>query len=240
MGPFPKSKAQIRQIAQSVLLSKIAPIVVASMGRSGSTLVHDAICRGLAEARFGHSGRLATGLVAGYAWDLSAAPLRNGVAYKTHALAEELDGRSDVKVVFLFGSAVDSAVSVINARKVKGDAWIASHFDHLRGEGGLAELAERDVLRFSDQLDGWTSLTSTPAIAMKYDSLWHNQDSLSDFLGFPIALPPRRERSAKQVDSKILKRLQQTYALLESRIAAMPDVIRSGPEEKAQAGMKNQ
>lgn len=238
MGPFQKAKSQIRWTAQCVLPSKIPPIVVASMGRSGSTLVHDAICRGLAKVRFGCSGRLTTRLVAGYAWDLGSAPLRNGVAYKTHALAEELHGRPDAKVVFLFGSVVDSAVSVINARKVKGDAWIASHFNHLRGEGGIEELAERDVLRFSDQFDGWTNLTSNPAIAMKYDSLWHNQDSLSDFLGFSVALPPRRERSAKQVDSKVLERLHQTYAPLEARIAAMPDVIRSVPEGKAQSFIK--
>lgn len=204
------------------------------MGRSGSTLIHDAICQGLAKVRFGCSGSLATRLVKNFAWDLGSTSLRNGVAYKTHALAEELNSRPDAKVVFLFGSAVDSALSVINARKVKGEAWIESHFNHMRAEGRIEELAERDVLRFSDQLDGWTNLTLNSSIAMKYESLWHNQDSLSDFLGFPVALPLRRERSAKQVDSKVLERLRQTYAPLEAQIAAMPDVIYSGPEGKAQ------
>lgn len=234
MNSFQKPKSQIRWATQCILPSNLPPIIVASMGRSGSTLVHDAICQGLAKVRFGCGGRLATRLVANYAWDLGSTSLHNGVAYKTHALAEELNGRSYAKIVFLFGSAVDSAVSVINVGKVKGDAWIESHSNHLRGEGGIEELAERDVLRFSDQLDGWTNLTLNSSIAMKYESLWHNQDSLSDFLGFPVALPLRRERSAKQVDSKVLERLHQTYAPLEARIAAMPDVICSGPKGKVQ------
>jgi hypothetical protein len=221
-------KQSIREIAQLSLPSRFAPVVVASMGRSGSTLIHDAICQGLAAARFRSTSRLAARLVAGYAWDLGATQFRPGVVYKTHALAEELRGRPDVKVVFLFGSAVDAAVSVLNARKNYGDDWIAAHFQNLRAQGDLNTLADRDVLRFADQLDGWTSHASNPVIALKYDALWDNQDRLSAFLGYDVTLPERRARSEKVVDAEVIDRLNETYATLEARIEAMPGVIISG------------
>lgn len=222
--PIHFGKETMRGAVQRVVPSRFAPIVVASMGRSGSTLVHDAICRGLGAARFGSSAHVATRLTAGYAWDLHTARLRPGVAYKTHALAEDMPAQPRVKVVFVFGSPVDAAVSVLHARARFGDDWIAAHFGHLRANGGLTELPDRDVLRFADQLDGWTALRDHPVMALKYESLWAHEAALSEFLGFSVTLPPRRARRPKATPPDVLERLKATYGALDARIEAMPGV----------------
>jgi hypothetical protein len=221
-------KNSLRVVVQRALPTHYTPVVVASMGRSGSTLIHNAISEGLARVRFGHSSRLTNRLVADYAWDINATHFRPGVVYKTHALAEELPSWPEVKVVFLFGSAVDAAVSVLNTHKIKGDAWITSHFQHLRAEGEIDDLIDRDVLRFADQLEGWTSLSTHPVIALKYDELWENEAALSEFLGYQVTLPERKARSKKTIDPTLIERLRHTHDALEKRIAAMPGVVYAG------------
>jgi len=224
MKMISQTKAAVRDVIQRVVPSRIPPIIVASMGRSGSTLVHNSICQGLGKARFGLSNTLTSRLVAGYAWDLSEARLKPGVAYKTHALAHEMPVLPDAKVVFLFGSAVDAAVSVLSTEALYGTDWVQEHFGHLRAQGKFADLTSRDVLRFTDQLDGWFGLSGNPIIALHYDALWDNQDRLSDFLGFEVTLPIRRQRRSKSIAPAVLDELNVTYADLETRIAALPGV----------------
>ncbi|OOY06992.1 MULTISPECIES: hypothetical protein [unclassified Thioclava] len=147
-----------------------------------------------------------------------------GIVYKTHGLAEELPDHSGAKVVFLFGSATDAALSVLSCETRYGPDWIVEHFRHLRASGTIDELAQRDVLRFSDQLDGWIGKTSTPRIILRYGGLWDYQDALSDFTGVRVALPPKRARKgAGAADAETRGRFVQTYAALDARIAALPD-----------------
>lgn len=194
------------------------------MGRSGSTLVYEAICDGMRAARFGGDSKFGAGVVADHAWDLARKRLRNGVVYKTHALAEEMRAGHGEKIVFLFGLASDAAGSVISCRQRYGREWVDEHFLHMRANGTFEELSERDVLRFAEQLEGWLGLEGVDLLAIRYEALWEKVDELSNFLGFRIVLPPRKDRqSTSATDPSLSEKLGNTYRDLDNAILKLPD-----------------
>lgn len=216
-------KRSTKRGLQKIIPSQHEPIIIASMGRSGSTLVYDAVRHAMAIARFGPFASQGLRVVSDPAWDLGSQKYNSGVVYKTHGFAHELPGDCGAKVIFLFGSASDAALSVLACQSKYGDEWIKKHFIHLRANGSFDALAERDVLRFEDQLDSWTSPHGTSRLLLHYDALWECSGTLSEFCGFPVKLPPRRERSGATVaDSDTKNRFTATYAKLDSRIADMP------------------
>lgn len=219
-----QAKTRVKRLIQRVLPTDLPPVIVASMGRSGSTLICDALRDAFARKRFpGIMNSQGSRVVSDPAWDLDVMHFRPGVVYKTHGLSEELPDGSGARVVFLFGSATDAALSVLACRDRFGEDWIKLHFEHLRASGTFDELGDRDVLRFGDQLDGWLGKSGTPRIAMHYDALWDHQRTLSEFVGAEIQLPKRRARSgSKAADAATRARFADTYAELDAKIASMP------------------
>ncbi|MEM7634648.1 MAG: hypothetical protein AAF299_08810 [Pseudomonadota bacterium] len=210
----------------SILLKLEAPIIVSSMGRSGSTLCTNAIADAVAKRSFGVKGRWARKITRAEAWDLTEDRLAANKVYKTHALASELPSSFSGRVVFVFGLASDAALSVVSCKHRYGDAWIREHFRHLRAIGSFEELGERDVLRFEEQVDGWSTLTGHDILALRFDSLWDNVGTLSEFLGFDIVLPEKRARTVdKAIDQATIAEFRATYDALDRKIMAMPGCI---------------
>lgn len=204
----------------------LPPVIVASMGRSGSTVCYNAIAQGMARERFGYLSSLKKNATRSLAWDVANYPFKPGTVYKTHALAHELPASFTGKVVFTFGQASDAALSVVACRQKYGDEWVAEHFEHLCANGDFSELGERDVLRFEEQIDGWINLQGHDIMAIRYDALWDHPDELAAFLGFPVRLPPKRARqSLDLVDEAIVAGFRKTYARLDAKIAALPNRI---------------
>lgn len=207
---------------QQASLTRLPPVIVASMGRSGSTLIFKAIRDAYSDARFGPDSKFGRRMVSDEAWDLDRVRYRRGVVYKTHGFAHELPPNAGAKVIFLVGSASDAALSVLACRDSKGPQWIADHLLHLRAQGSFDELATRDVLRFGEQLDSWTGPHDAERLILHYDALWDCVDVLSEFVGVSVKLPPRRARSgAVAADAKTTAIFRATYAELDARIEAM-------------------
>lgn len=196
------------------------------MGRAGSTLVHDALCSALAAVRFPYAQRMGRQIVRGYAWSLGDTQLRNGVVYKTHALARELPSDSKARVIFLYGKASDTVVSVLSCKERYGAGWIDAHFEHMRARGPLEELTTKDVLRLEEQLDGWLSARGHPVLGLRYETLWDNVGILSAFVGFPVTLPPKMPRaSTHTIEEAAQSVVVRSYAALDERIDALPDYV---------------
>ncbi len=77
-----------KKALQRCIPTRYDSIVVASMGRSGSTLVYDALCEGSAAARFGPLKDFGRKIVRDVAWGLSGHSFAPGVVYRTHALEQ--------------------------------------------------------------------------------------------------------------------------------------------------------
>jgi hypothetical protein len=217
----------IKNALQQSIPTQYDPIIVASMGRSGSTLVYEALCKGLARARFDALQGFGLKIVGDVDWNLSG-PMTPGVVYKTHALSHELPRGCKARVVFVFSSASDAALSVFACYDRYGADWIAEHFDHMRADGGFEQLGERDVLCMERQIDGWFALDHANVLCLRYERLWENAEALSDFVGFPVVLPERKPRFSRQcVDEVTAKKFSATYRQLDEKIAALPDCRRA-------------
>lgn len=197
------------------------------MGRSGSTLIYDAVAKGLARKKYGRFASSLERTVKATAWNLDQSCLIGGVVYKTHDFPYNLNSNIPVKAVFLFGSASEAAISVYSCRDRYGSEWVKTHLEHLRAVGQFDEILERDVLRFKEQIETWTNESRFDVLALRYESLWNYEQLLSDFLGFQVHLPPRRSRSNQYFDFDLVKQARRVYANLDRYIETLPDAFRS-------------
>lgn len=199
-------------------------VVVASYGRSGSTLLHRAI--GSAMCRRAPLRRREE--VFDLSWTLADRPPRRGTVCKTHDFPGALAGRSDLRSIFVFGSPIDAVRSVVTQMDREGPEWIEEHLDHLKAKGGFAELLEKDVLGLEDQLDAWSNFTASPVLCVRYEALWRELPRMQEFVALRFTLPERRERQTSRLSDTQERALEVVYGALEARIAALPDVFRGG------------
>lgn len=197
------------------------------MGRSGSTVIFDALVEGVTLQRFGKAGcgLNFTRLVRSWAFDLEQTPLIGGVVYKTHDFPVPELATSKPKIVYVFGSASQAAVSVHSCLDRYGREWVDLHMNHLRAKGRFEDMWTADILRFEDQINAWTQVAGLDVLAIRYETMWDHERTVSDFLGFRVVLPPRRKRLTASADPEIIYKAQSLYRALDERIAALPDVF---------------
>ncbi|MBT8474502.1 MAG: hypothetical protein HKO95_06020 [Rhodobacteraceae bacterium] len=210
-----------KRLRQFLTPSKRPGIIVASIGRSGSTLLYRSVAEAMSMARFSRI----RGRVFDEAWDLADSTLLRGTVYKTHDHPAALAGRQDLRSLFVFGQPSDIARSVVNQRATHGDAWVAEHLAHMHADGPYEALFERDVLRLESQLDAWSTFTASPVLCVRYEALWDALDEIRAFTGLPVELPERRERESKLLGDEEEAALRSVYGALDARVAAMPDVF---------------
>lgn len=213
--------------ARRRIAGKWRPYVVASMGRAGSTLVFEALVKGLAMQRFGPLGNRygVRRIVQSWAFDLGKTNLIGGVVYKTHDFPSTTLAAADPKIVYVFGMASTAAVSVFSCLERYGPSWTDRHLAHLRANGPLEQIWTSDILRIEDQIEAWTNLQNMDVMAVRYESLWDHEKTISDFVEFSISLPARRERLTANAASDMVKRAADLYGPIDDRIAALPDVF---------------
>lgn len=198
-------------------------LVVASFGRAGSTLIYDALVDAMARRRFGMAHGVLHKAVEDRAFGLGYSPLRPGVIYKTHAHPTPLIGRRRVRAVFLFGSAVDAALSVHAQKDLRGEDWVKMHFEHLHRPYRYDDLLKADVLGIRDQCIAWMGFEDVPVLCMRYEGLWDNARQLSEFCGLEVKLPTRRARTPKVISPDAMAAARNVYGPLDEDMAKLPD-----------------
>lgn len=215
-----------RRALQRTLGLGLRPVLVASMSRSGSTLLHKSVVTAWAERRFGrHAGRMRP-FIDEAAWRLDETPLVGGVVYKTHDLPDGLPRETRPRVLFTYRRASDVAISIVGCSERFGPKWFKKMRSNLRGHGELGELLEADTFGLGLQVDEWSKAEGVDVLGLRYESLWSRAAEIEAFLGFPVTLPPRRS-SPKHAppDPALTEKLRATYAELDRRIEAMPDMF---------------
>ncbi len=200
-------------------------IIQASYGRSGSTMVYEALAAAMAEVRFGRFWRH----VRDESWTLGEKPLRPGTVYKTHDYPAALAGRDDLRTVFVFGAATEAALSVIAQEKQEGRDWVDLHLRNLKAPGSYDEILNWDSLGIAAQLEAWTTFDQSPVLCLRYEGLWDNIEILRDFTGLPVVLPERRPRTEKSIPPDIAAAVERVYGSIDARLAKLPDAFEAGP-----------
>lgn len=204
------------------------PVLVASVGRVGSKIVWEAVSRGLSQSVFSLKNPFGRHIVRGSAWDLSRGPLLGGLVYKTHDLPYLLSPRAGARVVFLFGRPSDVVLSVAQCNDRFGASWVADHLSHMRANGQYEEMFTRDVLRLSEHVDAWRTTANASVLGMRYEAVWKNVGLLSDFVRFPVVLPPFRPRRRPNLPPELITVVRSSYADLDRKFAELPDYFHSG------------
>ena len=217
-----RTKAIAEGVFRSVFFPGIQPVVIASTGRAGSTLLFDAVASSAAADRFAFLPKALRGFLQRIASDtlvrISDIESHNAPFLKTHDLFRP-EFADSAKYIFVFGEPLEAAKSVAQMGEKHGSAWIEEHIYHLAGQGTPYEVLDKDVLNYEAQLKSWGNAEGV--FVVHYDDLWGKREDLSQFLGFDLALPARRERTQKQLPSSInealFDRLEQFEADLRAK-----------------------
>jgi hypothetical protein len=208
------------------------PILVNSFGRSGSTLLYAAIVDSAVPDATGPIKAVSVRAVGSEAWDLTKADLAHGMCFKTHDYPAGANPHEAI-VLYTFGDPVTAAASALRmGRERQDEDWYRLHCRHLRvPEHDPDALLDRDGLGFRDHLRSWLAQQDYTVAMIRYETMWDHVQDISDFVGFPVSLPARRERQgAIGLDADELARLRATHRELRASVEALPDffIVRPG------------
>lgn len=199
MNPLRRRLRRLKIQAAATLLFRGQKIVVASTGRSGSTILHEAIRNGMVRAccpriRNPFLLRKLNKLAGGFTPRIANVHSDPTPVQKTH---DQFDPRYayDAKYVFVYGDPLESALSVKRMYESAGQGWFENHIRNLNSEGHIEELFTRDILNYERQLNSWQQGDVGRVLLLRYEQLWDRVDSISAFVGFPVMLPMHRERN---------------------------------------------
>jgi len=215
------AKKMAEKMCRSILFSGMQPVVIASSGRAGSTLLFDAVASSATASRFAFLPKVLRGYVQRIASEtlarMSDIESCNAPFLKTHDLFRP-DYANSAKFIFIFGEALEAAKSVAQMGEKYGSVWIEEHIYHLVGQGAPHEVFDKDVLNYEAQLKSWGKAEGVYVV--HYDDLWDKREDLSRFLGTDLALPARRERTQKQLPNSINEALFERLEQLEHDLRA--------------------
>lgn len=196
-------------------------IVVASLGRSGSTILTHACAKSLLSGYpFPLRARLSRHLVR-VAWSIDEVAFKPGFVYKTHDYPPKKAVPDFVRIVYTFADPIIIVASLLGQHQDLGDAWIAEHAAHMKvGSVELEDVYSRDVFELERHFDQWMAVSDFPLFAIHYDKIWEARDKMAEFLSVPLTLPSYRKRrsSLDQIPKKQKNELLSTYDRLREKI----------------------
>ena len=200
-----------------ILFRNAERVVVASTGRNGSTMLHNALAEGFVRHSFGRLadtliGRELARLSKRFVDRLVDVPKFPEPIQKTHDLYDDAAPAS-AKYIFVYGDPLEAAQSVESMVAVRGEIWLERHLYHLRSSGLLSELYRRDILNYEKQLGCWMGQERYNVLPVHYEDLWRRTDEIAEFVGFPLSLPARSMRTPKPepklIDEALFERLRE-------------------------------
>lgn len=178
-------------------------IVVASLGRSGSTVLYRALVRKMRQGTYRDT--------------LDMKEYESGTVYKTHDLAPSKLPKN-VGVIFTYTHPHDIVRSVLNREQDKGTRWVRKHFEHLKADfSNYKRILEFDALNLEQNFESWYKSHDYPVMCIKYEAMWDNIKAIRKFTGLNVELPafkPRKDLSHYQFEGdaydELIKKIQAT------------------------------
>ena len=185
-------------------------VVVASVGRSGSTLLTDAIVSVLKDQNTIFD-RIHPGWRLRYHMEDFRIPHIPGTAVKTHSLPIVCNPKN--LHIFIFTSYSAIVASLDRQLKSAGHDWVHKHLGHLHSiDYNYESITDHDIIGYEKQLADWHS-AQVPLICVKSHALWKKQPDIEEFLGLQLAFPePREIKPLKRDLSENMRRLDDIYA----------------------------
>jgi len=189
------------------------PIIIASMGRAGSTLMMDTISKKIKYNGFVlfENKKIKQ--------NLDFKDHKNIVegVYKTHDLSNNID--ENFKCIYLFSNPMNS---VISAHKYTN---LEVHYKNLSGDWSLRnEWHLYDSLKLEQNFDSYYKKQNFDLITVRYETLYNNIDIIENFLGLKLTFPSKIERRTNWKNHKFSEELLKTYGNLWRKIKNADDI----------------
>lgn len=157
-----------------------------------------------------------------------------GYVYKTHDYPPPYLPKN-VKVIFIFANPIDIVLSAKTLDKIPVKGLNNDNFTHLdlhirNLRGNFEEknlLFQKDVLKLSDNFNAWHKKHSFPLMTLRYETMWNYIDLVRWFTGFKnFNLPPHKKRRdlTLDYDQEILSKIKKVYKNLTEQIESSSDV----------------
>ena len=187
------------------------PIVIAGLGRCGTTLVSKAI-----------SGSVKNNFR--YIVDLEDTPIAEPEIIKTHSYPPITPLPSNSRVVFMFGEITNIILSTCNQINL----WGEYHYLHTRTSTPFRrneDLYESDQLKLEQLFDSWYRPQHFALLTLRYEALYNKQNLavMKDFLGVDIQFPPWVPRQTEQNLEPKTAVIKNVYKTLDEKISKAED-----------------
>lgn len=201
------------------------PILVNSYGRSGSTVLTKSIINSAIKTQNEKVRDIVFRSISQSAWDLDNVELKNGIVYKTHDYPPRKEINSSARMLYTFADPVDVVLSLFRLFENRGEVWMKEHYDHLKVPyNNFKMIISEDNLHLERHLDAWLHEERCTVAFIRYETMWEHQDDISNFLGFDVHLPPKRDRKAKKDQpQELTDKLSVTYKALRNKVSRLDD-----------------
>jgi hypothetical protein len=190
----------------SIFLKK-SPIIIASMGRSGSTLLNDVIAKVYKDRGFIIFHELQSGM-----------KLKRNSLYKTHSHAQFLP-KGDVKVIYLFGNPMNVVLSTYERTN------LPQHFRHMDGDWENRDYyLEKDVLRLEENFDSFYQLQQFDLMTLRYETMYDHLKEIENFVCCHLKFPSFKKRKTDWRTSEFRSQLERTYGMFNQKIEKSEDI----------------
>ena len=189
-----------------------SPVLVASIGRSGSTLLYDAVSKSAANILNISDERLARSLKC-ESWDLSKRDkFINGCVYKTHDFPYKHINSKKLKILYVHDKPSNIIISVNNQIAKEGINWLEHHLYNLRSKKDPAFFLKEEIFDIKNHLIKWKEYKGANILFVGYEDLWQRKGDIEEFLGYTVDLPKKKERkSTLNCSASKLKEIREFY-----------------------------
>ena len=214
------TKEAIKSFYRNFLLvnNKITPVLVASIGRSGSTMLYESLIKSSAK-KLGINNNLILNTLRCEAWNLKKDlnPI-NGCIYKTHDLPSELLYSKKFKVIYLHDKPSQIITSIFNITNNEGVGWLKLHLKHLRSDEKFStRFLQDEIFNIKDHLVQWQKVDAENTLFIHYEDIWSKTREIEEFVDFSIEIPPKIKRSSNDaVPESIKNKIKEMYEPLDN------------------------
>lgn len=218
-------KRVVKNIIAKSLSRLDCPLVINSYGRSGSTVLSESIIDSAGFVDVLNLRSIVSSSLTQFEWNLEGANLADGVIYKSHDYPPTEFKNKKTKMLYTFSNPVNVVLSLLRLWEEWGEGWIKWHYEHLCADytHRFEDIVHEDQLGLEKHLDAWLCETRIPIAFIRYETMWENQDKISDFLGFDIQLPAFRERKPKDVSAELVATISDSYEPFIKKINGLSD-----------------
>jgi hypothetical protein len=209
-------KEGLRSLYAKLVSRSNSPVVVASMGRSGSTMLAKSIAKSASIIGSLYDDKP---LIRKGGGNFHGLKKRDGVIYKTHGYPPN-KYRKVTKYVYIYDDPYLVVSSMYRKVRNKGDIWIKKHANNLEVKKQVThEFLKEDCLELEKHFDSWCKFDAPNKLITSLDQVWKNKSEISKFLEFELQLPKKRKRksSIKCLPKSKRKKVKKVYKNLKKK-----------------------